>query len=74
MVTWNICVNCVSYVAKRDWCFLIPQTLHRCAHPENMKSVFDYITGKSKLAHCYECNKDGDCKYYIVKNNTRYGI
>jgi hypothetical protein len=65
----SICVECVSYVAKRTWAFLIPEMFHYCAHPENMKSVFDYVTGKAKLAHCYVCNKNGCCEWFIKKGD-----
>jgi len=59
------CVECVCYVAKREWVFLFPQIIERCANPKNMMEDFDHVTGKAALAYCYAHNKDGKCKQFM---------
>jgi len=62
------CVDCVSYVKKREWCFLFPVRLDHCAHPENMADEFDYIRGKAHTVACYTYNNKGQCEYFIERS------
>ena len=59
------CVDCVCYSPKRDWVMLFPVITHRCANPENMKNTYDHVIGKAKLAYCYACNGNGECKQFV---------
>ena len=63
-----ICVECVSFIPRREWCFLYIVSTERCAHPENMIKGFDYVTGKAKLAHCYKYNRDCKCEHFIKRS------
>lgn len=62
------CVDCICYAPKREWCFLFPVKIHRCASPVNMIEEFDHVTGTAKLAHCYEYNSKGECNQFIKRS------
>ena len=66
-IIMGTCVDCVCYVFKK---FGWGDTGHKCAHPENMAKEFDHITGKAKLASCYENNSDGECLHFKEKSKA----